>query len=60
MREKQFTRPLTIVLQEGLYEQVKKETDKGKISFSQWFRDAALQKLKYEKEVSQDVEEKEK
>lgn len=58
MREKQFTKPLTIVLQETLYEQIKQETDEAKISISQWFRDAALQKIKYEKEVIKNAEEK--
>jgi hypothetical protein len=46
MREAKFKRQLTITLSPEQYELVKQETDAGKISLSEWFRDAVVIKLK--------------
>jgi hypothetical protein len=49
MRQAKFVKALTINLTEELYNQIKQETDKLKISFSEWFRDAVIIKLKSDK-----------
>ena len=45
MREAQFTKPISIALSPEMYDTVKRITDEGKISMSEWFRDAAEKSL---------------
>lgn len=59
MPKKRFTRPLTIILQEELFDKIQEETETAEISLSKWFRDAALFKLQSKNNgYQQDQEEK--
>jgi hypothetical protein len=46
MREAKYTKPLTIALRDEIYDHVKLVTDELKISLSEWFRDAAVLKIR--------------
>lgn len=49
MRQKKFSKQLTITLQQEVFDHVQKETDVRGMSFSEWFRDAALGKIDKDK-----------
>ena len=49
MKVKSFTRPLTVVLPEDVFKQIKEITDKKRISMAEWVRTAAEKALTEEK-----------
>ena len=49
MKVKCFTRPLTVVLPEEVFRQIKEITDHKKISMAEWVRTAAEKALTEEK-----------
>lgn len=49
MKVKCFTRPLTVVLSEDVFRQIKEITDKKRISMAEWVRTAAEKALAEEK-----------
>jgi hypothetical protein len=55
MREAKYTKPLTIALPDEVYDFVKQKTDALRISLSEWFREAALSKIRMDQ--SQNKEE---
>ena len=54
MREAKYTKPLTIALPDEVYEFIKEKTDELKISLSEWFREAAVQKIKSDENKRED------
>ncbi len=45
MKEAKYIKPISIALSPEMYDTVKAITDEKKISMSEWFRDAAEEKL---------------
>lgn len=45
MKKKMFTRPVSVMLSDEMFEQIKAITDQGNISFSEYIRDAVQEKL---------------
>jgi hypothetical protein len=45
MKEAKFTKPLTVAMQPGVYEQIKQITDEKRISMAQWVREIAEKAL---------------
>jgi hypothetical protein len=54
MKTAEFTKSLTVSLRPEIFEKIKQITDERKISFAEWIRDAAEDKLlKFQREGDQ-------
>jgi Arc/MetJ-type ribon-helix-helix transcriptional regulator len=49
MKKKVFTRPVSVVLSDEMFDQIKTITDKGEIGLSDYIREAIQEKLASEK-----------
>jgi hypothetical protein len=45
MKKKLFTRPVSVVLSDEMFDQIKTITDQGGIGFSDYIREAIMEKL---------------
>ncbi len=51
MKQKLFTRPISVVLSIEMFDQIKAVTDQGNIGFSDYIRDALQEKLNRKKTI---------
>lgn len=50
MKKKLYTRPVSVVMSDEMFDQIKTITDQGNISFSDYIREAIQEKIENEKQ----------